>query len=615
MALLGTLGSLNVLLSADTAQFSSAMDKAAFVAERDLQRISAKAKLNSTMIIAAFVAAGTAIAVSVKKTIDHADQIGEMAQSLGMTAEQLSSLEYAAKLSGVEIEGLSTSFQKFNNAIFNGAKGVKENVAAFNSLGITVTDNNGRLKSNYDLFLETADALSKMHDGVQKSATAQLLFGKSGAQMIPILNSGKDGIKKLAEEAAGFGVVLSSDLAAAADKFNDNMKRMASVSQGLITSFTSGFIPTMANLTDNIKSSTTALEGFREAGKWTAMVMVGVVDVLLTEASALNTLIKTVMAYKEIKSDVFAGKFKEAGEAAKNYIKDMGKIWGDYGANIKKTLDAISDTVTAGTVSMGNGADSTAEKLAKLAEGKTLTDSLRTAQEKYNDEMAKYNDLLAAGAINQETFDRAAKKAKDTLDKSAESTNKMKNAAKDLGFTFRSAFEDAIIEGKKLSEVLSSLLKDIERIIIRKAITEPLGGAISDFFSPAKTTSAHGNVFSGNRLVPFLEGGLITHPTLFPMADGGMGLAGEAGTEAIMPLFRTGSGDLGVKSTGNGGVEINVYAPEGSNVKTDRQKIGDREQINIIIDEAVAGSVSSPSSKTYRALKNSFGLKQSLTVR
>ena len=99
------------------------------------------------------------------------------------------------------------------------------------------------------------------------------------------------------------------------------------------------------------------------------------------------------------------------------------------------------------------------------------------------------------------------------------------------------------------------------------------------------------------------------------MANGGVGLAGEAGTEAIMPLFRTGNGDLGVKSSGGGGVEVNIYAPEGSKVSQNSQKIGDKEQINIMIDEAVAGSVASPGSKTYKALKNSFGLRQSTTSR
>jgi phage-related minor tail protein len=100
------------------------------------------------------------------------------------------------------------------------------------------------------------------------------------------------------------------------------------------------------------------------------------------------------------------------------------------------------------------------------------------------------------------------------------------------------------------------------------------------------------------------------------MANGGVGLAGEAGDEAIMPLFRSSSGDLGVKSGGNrGGIEINVYAPEGSSVSQNSQTIGDKEQINIMIDESVAGSVKDSRSRTYRALKSSFGLKQTLNTR
>jgi phage-related minor tail protein len=99
------------------------------------------------------------------------------------------------------------------------------------------------------------------------------------------------------------------------------------------------------------------------------------------------------------------------------------------------------------------------------------------------------------------------------------------------------------------------------------------------------------------------------------MANGGTGLAGENGDEAIMPLFRASNGDLGIKSAGGSGVEINVYAPEGSSVSQSSQMIGGKERIDIMIDEAVAGAVKSPGSKTYRALKNSFGLRQSLTAR
>lgn len=555
MGILGTLGSLNVLLSADTAQFSSAMEKAAYTAESKARRMGLAVK--SVALMAA--AAATSIAVSIKKTIDHADEIGEMASSIGLTVEQLSSLEYAAKLSGVEIEGLRTSFQKFNNTIFDGAKGVKESATLFKALGISLDDNNGKLKSNYDLFLETADALSRMSDGATKSALAQDLFGKSGTAIIPILNSGKDGIKKLAEEASRLGIVLNGDTARAADRFNDNMTRMASATQGIVLSFTSGLLPTLTNLTENLNSATSALESFREAGKTTGTIITAIINGFMFLVDTIKTVVDTFLLLNAPGGGML--------EAWSVYIEDLQKRGNNFSINVEKNWNAVSDTVESSTQKIKTSVSDVSDKIGKF----------------YKEEEEK--------------------------------TRRLKTATENLGMTFQSAFEDAVIEGKKLSEVLSSLLEDIERIILRTAVTGPLAEALkTGVLSLFGISSAQGNIFSNGRLVPFKNGGLIPRPTLFPMANGGVGLAGEAGTEAIMPLFRTGSGDLGVKS-GGGGVEVNVYAPEGSSVKTNSQKMGDIEQINIMIDEAVAGSVGRPGSKTYKALKNSFGLRQSLTTR
>jgi len=631
MGSLGTLGSLNVLLSADTAQFSSAMEKAAYTADKNLQRIAFKGKVTVAAITTAIIASGTAIAVSVKNAIDHADKISEMAQAVGLTAEQLSSLEYAAKLSGLGIDDLGTSFRKFNKAIFDGANGVQASEAAFKSLGITITDNNGNIKNNYELFLESADALSKLSDGAQKSAMAQTLFGKSGATMIPILNEGKTGIQRLADEAAKYGVVLSSSTAAAADRFNDNMKRIASVSQGLINSFTSGLVPALADMTDNISGSASALEKFKIAGESVAGVIITIANTGMTLAQSVSSLIDTISTGSNQLYLLTTMQLKEAGNAGDEYAKRQSKSWTDLAATLQKNWDAMNNTGQVGAAktrkNLEDISDSTNTFNKNQEEGLKLTDSLRTSQEKYDEEMERYKELLDAGAISQDTFERAATKSKDTLEKSSQATNKMKDAARDLGFTFQSAFEDAIINGKKFSEVLKSLLQDIERIVLRKAITEPIANIISSGLSSfmgsfSKTStptpaakSAHGNIFSGGNLIPFASGGLITRPSLFPMANGGVGLAGEAGTEAIMPLFRGSNGDLGVKGGRGGGVEINVYAPAGSKVSQSQKTSGDKEQINIMIDEAVAGSVKDSGSKTHRALKNSFGLRQSLTTR
>jgi lambda family phage tail tape measure protein len=154
--------------------------------------------------------------------------------------------------------------------------------------------------------------------------------------------------------------------------------------------------------------------------------------------------------------------------------------------------------------------------------------------------------------------------------------------------SFSSAFEDAILDGKRFSEVLQSVERDIARIILRTAVTGPAADVISSAvsggmrsimgsFSSPNTQStnsalaagpsssngallpfANGNAFIGGHLIPFANGGVVSSPTMFPMARG-MGLMGEAGPEAIMPLQRGADGKLGVRAGGGGqgGVVIN----------------------------------------------------------
>jgi hypothetical protein len=531
MAILGTLGSLNILLSADTVQFSSAMEKAAYTAEKNLNKIGIGAKLSAAAVVTAFVAI-------TKNALSFADSIGDMAERLGMTSRQMSILAYSAKMSDVEVSSLEATIRKMYVSAYNSAD-------AFSALGVKVKDSSGRLRGGYDIFVDVIDAFSKIPDGVGKSSAAVEIFGKSGADIVPLLNAGKQGIEEFRKEAEALGVVIDEQTARNADRWDKFIKK--------------------------------AQEGLKGLG-------IAIVDY----ASSWQNLL--------VPFSIFIKKNEDFLEAE----KERSQILAEQAAAYEQAAAA-------------------AEKKKKLEEeGVKLTQSLHTAQEKYDEEIAKYNELLSSGAINQETYNRAIEKSKTTLSESTLKTNKMKDAAKDLGFTFQSAFEDAIIDGKNLSDVLSALLEDIERIILRTAVTGPLADAlsagVSSFFG-IKSKSAHGNIFSYGNLVPFSTGGLITRPTLFPMANGGTGLAGEEGDEAIMPLFRTSNGDLGVKSGNSRGVEINVYAPEGSKVSQNSQTIGDKEQINIMIDEATSAAVGNPGSKTFKALKNSFGLRQSLTVR
>ena len=99
--------------------------------------------------------------------------------------------------------------------------------------------------------------------------------------------------------------------------------------------------------------------------------------------------------------------------------------------------------------------------------------------------------------------------------------------------------------------------------------------------------SAKGNVFAQNKVIPYASGGVIDKPVIFPMAQG-MGLAGEAGPEAILPLKRGKGGRLGVEASGGvGNVVVNVDA-SGTNVEGDEEQ---GRQLGLLISSAVQSEI------------------------
>ncbi len=113
----------------------------------------------------------------------------------------------------------------------------------------------------------------------------------------------------------------------------------------------------------------------------------------------------------------------------------------------------------------------------------------------------------------------------------------------------------AVVHGKNLSDVMKSMVLSLSQTALTAAL-KPLGALIGNLFANAK-----GNVFSGGNVVPFASGGIVNSPTLFAM-NGGTGLMGEAGPEAIMPLARGADGSLGVRGGGGMNVTVNISTPD-----------------------------------------------------
>ncbi len=182
-------------------------------------------------------------------------------------------------------------------------------------------------------------------------------------------------------------------------------------------------------------------------------------------------------------------------------------------------------------------------------------------------------------------MEQAAKRAEEQgLRGMIEEIDRLQAASDDLVYTWTAAGERVALtkgdwqeiadQAKNGADVARELGLGIEQDLIklgtRKLVTERLFDVFSQGIGAAQSGgvgglmdfigglfSAKGNVFSPAGLVPFARGGIVAQPTIFPFARG-VGMMGEAGPEAIMPLRRTASGDLGVAASGGRGVTVNI---------------------------------------------------------
>lgn len=236
------IGSLRVALGLDSAQFTTGLAKA----RGEVSGFSNAAKIGFAAVGAAAIAAGAALGVAVKRSLDHADALGKAAQKAGVSVEALSRLEYAARLSDVSMEGLTGSLTKLGKAMVDATvdKGGQASIA-FKALGIDVRDASGNIRDTNAVFLDIADRFGRMEDGATKSTLAMQLFGKAGAELIPLLNSGRDGLKGMADESDRVGFTLSKQTGAAAEAFNDTLTRVGLGFEGVANTVTRNALPAL----------------------------------------------------------------------------------------------------------------------------------------------------------------------------------------------------------------------------------------------------------------------------------------------------------------------------------------------------------------------------------
>lgn len=279
---------------------------------------------------------GVAVSVAgltamVKSAIYTGDALDEMSQRVGVSVETLSVWKPAAEQSGVSGESFEKGLRKLSTTMLEAATGSEDAARNFAAVGVEFKNQDGTLRATDQVLLDLAERFKTMPDGAEKTALAVQLFGKSGAELIPFLNQGRDGINELAAEMQALGVQMSSETAAQAGNFNDALDKLHLATQSIGNQIIASLLPALNDMAGGM------VESAKQGGTLRA-ILDGVVLVLKTLALGAATVGKAFVALGEA---IGAG-VAAAVEALKGNTEGAKAIIADLKGNLVKRLDDLA---------------------------------------------------------------------------------------------------------------------------------------------------------------------------------------------------------------------------------------------------------------------------------
>jgi hypothetical protein len=537
-----SLGTLTIDLIARIGGFQKGMDSAEREAQKRSKAIAKAVEDASAIAITAFgalAAAGVAAFAVLNRQADNIAGFQDLAEKIGDTATAVASLKTASDVSGVSLETVSAASVRLTASLSkttDESKGVGE---AIGQLGLNFQD--FKNLSPVEQIDAVAQAMNGLEDGSKKTAIAVQLFGKSGAELIPFLNDLADGSERQTK--------LTEEQIRQADEYTKANARLKSQFESFLQLQTAEALPVLTQVQQvlsEIAKNEAAIEvvtatlgvalkaaivifqtiavvasdvGFvflsvgREIGAWAAQIAaLGRGD--LAGFSAISDAVKEDAARARKELDDFQARIMSIGQPGAG-----GSSASSSGQSASRT-PTVTRPITQYSAEDQKLIEQSARELSEsyqryYYDPMSAFEEEQTADQKRQTEERNRNFFEAQAAREQEMKqwfesidaeqEAAIQSGKELLESYAQDAKRAQEIGNSVAMTFSSAFEDAIVNGKKFSEVLKGIMQDLIRIAVRQTVTQPLFNSLANLFSSTGgggtsggTASFDGGGFTGS---------------------------------------------------------------------------------------------------------------------
>jgi hypothetical protein len=491
-----------------------------------LGRTQAFSKQAGSIMKGAFVGISLAtITGAIGRTIELGDSLNKAAIKAGIAGSAMSELAHAAAMADVDLGSLSNGLKFMQINLSKAAEGGKEGAQVLGALGLKL-DEIRALKADQQ-FEMIADRIASLKDPADRARAAVQIFGKAGAELLPLFEQGAEGIRKAREEAQRLGIALSQDQIDTLAEADDAIKRLSASFRGLGNVLVTVVGPTLTRTLDGI---TRIIQAAREGKSW-------------------------IDLYREINAE--QSKAQRSGVIERPKVAARGFGAADEMAKIAEAIEKA----------MKKAADAAADAREKAAK-----DAVETARAVHDMVVEIYSDLdqetrqaidRTMGDVNSDTqrdLDEIDKRWQKFRDGQKEKLDEMSVFADQAARNMQDAFADFLFD--PFENGIKGMLKGFVDIL-RRMVAEAAAAKLFEALGFGQKSGGGGGLLGG------LLGGIFGKPgnsgaKLPGFANGGSFMVGGSGSpDSQLVAFRASPNErVTIDKPGQGGgtvVNINTH--------------------------------------------------------
>ena len=317
------LGTVALNNSDANKQIEDTSGKATTLGDKFKSGITTVAKWGAA-VTAAATAAGVAVWKFAESAASATDAVDKMSQKIGISREAYQELDFICSQSGTSVDTLQMGVKTLTNQMQSAADGTESAVEMFDKLGVSIYDANGNLKDQETMMWETMNALQGMENQTEKAALANDLLGRSGTELMPLLNGTAGSLEAMRKQAHELGLVLSDEAVDAGVLFTDTVDQTKRAFAAIATELGVGVMPILQKFLERVQSH---LPEIRE-------IVFG----------AVETVVEKFRALKDWMSDI--GSY--IGEKFQPIFEDLQTVFFAVKDALQPFIDALSEYVTSG---------------------------------------------------------------------------------------------------------------------------------------------------------------------------------------------------------------------------------------------------------------------------